>query len=57
MRALVTGGTGFIGSHIIEALLGAGDQVTVLFRTPRKAAGLEERGDSVHPMDTSSSWW
>jgi len=54
MRALVTGGTGFIGSHIIEALLGAGDQVTVLFRTPRKAAGLEERGVRLVPGDLSN---
>jgi nucleoside-diphosphate-sugar epimerase len=44
MRALVTGGTGFVGRHLIDALLRRGDQVTALVRTPAKAAGLGERG-------------
>ena len=30
MRALVTGGAGFIGSHVADALLGAGYDVTAL---------------------------
>ena len=30
MRAVVTGGAGFIGSHVAEALLGRGDEVHVL---------------------------
>jgi UDP-glucose 4-epimerase len=30
MRALITGGCGFIGSHLAEALLGRGDEVFVL---------------------------
>ena len=30
MRALITGGAGFIGSHIVEALLARGDEVSIL---------------------------
>jgi nucleoside-diphosphate-sugar epimerase len=41
MRALVTGGTGFVGRHLIDALLRRGDEVTVLVRSPTKARTLE----------------
>jgi uncharacterized protein (TIGR01777 family) len=38
---LITGATGFIGSRLVEALAGAGHQVTVLARDPAKAARLK----------------
>ncbi|GAB4529450.1 MAG: TIGR01777 family oxidoreductase [Roseibium sp.] len=41
---LVTGGTGFVGGRLVEALVGAGHHVTVLTRDPRKAEGL------THPV-------
>ena len=36
MKALVTGGTGFIGGALVERLLAQGWEVTVLARDPRK---------------------
>jgi nucleoside-diphosphate-sugar epimerase len=40
VRAFVTGGTGFIGSRVVERLRDRGDEVVVLARSPEKAAGL-----------------
>lgn len=38
MRAFVTGGTGFLGTHLVTALVARGDEVTCLVRSPAKAA-------------------
>jgi nucleoside-diphosphate-sugar epimerase len=41
MKALITGGTGFIGSHLAEGLSGRGWQVRCLVRRPRGLGWLE----------------
>lgn len=38
MKAFVTGGTGFVGSHLVDALLAHGHEVTCLVRDPDKLA-------------------
>lgn len=44
MNVLVTGATGFVGGHVVEALLAAGTRVTALIRSPAKAAAMERQG-------------
>ena len=44
MRVLVTGATGFVGSHLIEALRRANHDVAALVRRPGKAAALTALG-------------
>lgn len=46
-RVLVTGGTGFIGSHLIEALAGRGEAVRCLVRVPEKTLDLDALGVEI----------
>jgi len=55
MKALVTGATGFVGSHLAEALRGRGDEVTALVRSPRKAEALGPLGVRVVAGDLADA--
>ena len=51
MRVLVTGATGFVGSHAVKELLAQGFEVRVLARTPAKVpAVLGPLGCEVHDV-------
>lgn len=53
MRILVTGGTGFVGSHATKALLDAGHEVRLLVRSPKRIRrslgplGIEDKIDHI----------
>jgi len=52
MKVVVTGATGRIGSHLVEALKARGDEVTVLSRNPKKAS--DRLGVEAVAWDASS---
>lgn len=61
MPNLVTGATGFLGGHLIDRLLAAGQPVRALVRNPAKAAPLRQRsveivqGDVTEPASLAAA--
>jgi nucleoside-diphosphate-sugar epimerase len=61
MKTLVTGATGFIGSHLVDRLLGHGDTVRALVRPSSDVAYLQERdvelvsGDITDPASLAAA--
>jgi UDP-glucose 4-epimerase len=50
-RAIVTGGAGFIGSHLVDALLAAGDEVTVIDDLSSGSAAKVPAGAKLRELD------
>jgi nucleoside-diphosphate-sugar epimerase len=44
MRIFLTGGSGYVGSAVLDAFVRAGHRVDALVRTPEKAAAVQARG-------------
>lgn len=63
MKALVTGATGFIGSHVTKQLLNAGHEVGILARDPGKqgdvlaALGVSTARVTLHRGDVLKADW
>jgi 2-alkyl-3-oxoalkanoate reductase len=55
MKALVTGGTGFLGRYLVSRLVAEGAQVWVLVRTPQRLTYFESLG--VHPVQGDVRDW
>jgi nucleoside-diphosphate-sugar epimerase len=54
VKIFITGGTGFIGGHVVRQLRERGDDVVALVRSPQKATALRELGCELVEGDLSN---
>jgi dihydroflavonol-4-reductase len=54
MKAFVTGGTGFVGRHVVRRLIERGYDVTCLVRRPETAADLQKLGATLVKGDITA---
>ena len=58
MRVFLTGGTGFIGRHLVRSLTERGDDALVLTRSPERApSDLEDRAELIKGDPTEAGDW
>jgi nucleoside-diphosphate-sugar epimerase len=57
MKIFITGGTGFIGSHVVRAVLGAGHEVIVLKREKSSVARCADFLNQVLWLNLDASDW
>lgn len=57
MKVLITEATGFVGSHLVESLLGDGHAVRGVVRPSKDTSALERIGVEIAKSDLNEKGW